>query len=506
LLHRSDHNYPEAVKAYKQALRIDPGNLQILKDLSLLQIQVRDLQGFAVTRNTLLTLKSNAKINWMAFALARHMTGDLRGAVKVIDIYLGTLTEESEELGRCFESSELALYKNSILAEIPDNYKEALDHLGVCEGIVVDRGAWLLSRAKYQLKLRDYIGAKQSVMALFDRGSTENHQVHTLYMCVLLEIDGDLCDEALNLTGTRIIATLIPLAPDQKQVIRDAYSTELAPKYPTSVAIQRIPISILEGDELMEALDGRCRRDLNRGVPSLASELLSYIFVERDGRYVRPDDPVDIRSHPVFKMIIAKVDSYVSCLESESKFSYHDDSEEPPSTLLWTWYLRAGLHEMAAEYAEGIALLDKCIEHTPTAVDIYELKARLLKAAGDMKSAVECLEKGRELDKQDRYINNETTKYMLQAGMEEDALKTISIFAKHEGNPEQNLFDMQCSWYELEVAACFERKHEYGKSLKKYGTLFSGVLLIRLLFCLSPSKDTLTNALPVRVAGTQPLL
>ena len=35
---RSD--YPEAIKCYRNALRIDPENMQILRDLSLLQVQV----------------------------------------------------------------------------------------------------------------------------------------------------------------------------------------------------------------------------------------------------------------------------------------------------------------------------------------------------------------------------------------------------------------------------------------------------------------------------------
>jgi hypothetical protein len=75
LMHRSDRNYPEAIKSYLQALRIDkvrskrprcaarPGrllrgcllrcvcpqdNMNILRDLSLLQIQMRELPGFLV--------------------------------------------------------------------------------------------------------------------------------------------------------------------------------------------------------------------------------------------------------------------------------------------------------------------------------------------------------------------------------------------------------------------------------------------------------------------------
>jgi N-alpha-acetyltransferase 15/16, NatA auxiliary subunit len=436
----------------------------------MLQIQMRDLDGFAVTRNTLLTLKPNAKINWMAFALARHLNGDLKGAVKVIDTYMGTLTEGSSELGRCFESSELTLYKNSILAELPDNFKEALDHLNVCEGIVVDRGAWLIKRAEYQLKIRDFIAARSSVMLMFERGMTENHSIHSIYMCAVLELDVSVCDEALKLPGTQTVASMMPLSDQQKKLLVEEYARELEPAFPGSLAIQRVPFCLLDSASLRRVLDLRCRRDLSKGVPSLCSELRSYLWVEKGDRFVRPMDPVDVKSHPNFHMFVDMVDEYVSNLETKSKFADSDEAEEPPLTLLWAWYLRAGLHELAGEYSEGISLMDRCIEHTPTVTDIYELKARVLKLAGDIGSAVECLDKGRELDKQDRYINNQTAKYMLQAGMEEEALKLVSLFTKHEGNPEQNLYEMQCSWYELELAACLARKREWGRSLKKYCT------------------------------------
>lgn len=38
LLYRSDREYREAIKCYRNALRIDPENIQILRDLSLLQV------------------------------------------------------------------------------------------------------------------------------------------------------------------------------------------------------------------------------------------------------------------------------------------------------------------------------------------------------------------------------------------------------------------------------------------------------------------------------------
>ncbi|CAG0879709.1 unnamed protein product [Darwinula stevensoni] len=46
LLQRSDKNYDEAITCYKNALKRDRDNIQILRDLSLLQIQMRDLEGY----------------------------------------------------------------------------------------------------------------------------------------------------------------------------------------------------------------------------------------------------------------------------------------------------------------------------------------------------------------------------------------------------------------------------------------------------------------------------
>ncbi|KAH8095847.1 hypothetical protein JL720_3179 [Aureococcus anophagefferens] len=68
LLYRSDRQYPQAIKSYKQALKIDPDNVQILRDLSLLQVQLRDGRGFLETRRKLLQLKPNNKMHWVAYA------------------------------------------------------------------------------------------------------------------------------------------------------------------------------------------------------------------------------------------------------------------------------------------------------------------------------------------------------------------------------------------------------------------------------------------------------
>eukprot|EP00581_Thalassiosira_minuscula_P017759 CAMPEP_0183722740 /NCGR_PEP_ID=MMETSP0737-20130205/14604_1 /TAXON_ID=385413 /ORGANISM="Thalassiosira miniscula, Strain CCMP1093" /LENGTH=974 /DNA_ID=CAMNT_0025952969 /DNA_START=188 /DNA_END=3112 /DNA_ORIENTATION=+ len=506
LLHRSSQNYAEAIKAYKQALRIDSENLQILRDMGLLQIQMRDLAGFRDTRLRILTLRPNSKVHWLTYALAVHVGGDPGAAAGVLDSYIGTLDGDGAEFRRNFESSELALYKNQIIAETDgggtDSIKKALFHLDEIHDVIVDQTGFLMVRLSYQLQLGMFESAIQTISSLFQRGSTEDHSVHGAYMCALLKCDRDTCVEVGKMRGTGTLATLRPLSEEERAILLRAYGSGendavtngnsdtnnnifqegLVKAFPKSSAIKRIYLTLLSpsSEEFKSAIDQHCQRQIFKGVPSLGWDLSSLYLMEQkqqtgqgtlQPRYVLAKDPIDIKSHPTYRLVVQLVDSYIASLVSNNTFPISGsgtNGEHPPSTLLWAWYLRSILHEQVGEYDAGIALIDKCIKHTPTAVDFYELKARLLEAGGDIQSAADVVDAGRDLDHQDRYINNQATKTLLRAGRGDEARKRISLFTRHEGNPDQNLYDMQCTWYELELADCLRKKGEFGRSLRKY--------------------------------------
>ena len=63
-------------QCYQNALKKDPNNLQILKDLSQLQIQRRNADGFRETRRKILLLKTNNRNNWSAHT--PHTAGEHR--------------------------------------------------------------------------------------------------------------------------------------------------------------------------------------------------------------------------------------------------------------------------------------------------------------------------------------------------------------------------------------------------------------------------------------------
>jgi N-alpha-acetyltransferase 15/16, NatA auxiliary subunit len=65
-------------------------------------------------------------------------------------------------------------------------------------------------------------------------------------------------------------------------------------------------------------------------------------------------------------------------------------------------------------------------------------------------------------------VNNKATKYYLRADRVEEAMNTIAMFTKHDGDSQQTLFDLQCIWYELEVGESYARKGFFGPALKKF--------------------------------------
>ena len=87
LLQRSDKKYDEAIKCYRNALKCEKDNLQILKDLSLLQLQMRDLEGYRETRHHLFKLRPSQQASWIGFAMSYHLLGDFETANKILETF-----------------------------------------------------------------------------------------------------------------------------------------------------------------------------------------------------------------------------------------------------------------------------------------------------------------------------------------------------------------------------------------------------------------------------------
>lgn len=114
-------------------------NLQILRDLSLLQIQIRDLEGYRDTRYTLLQLRPAQRVSWIGYAMSYHLLKDYDIALNILEEF--SKTQQSKSID--YEQSELLLYQNMVyreagaheqcLAHLEENRRYILDKLRVEE-------------------------------------------------------------------------------------------------------------------------------------------------------------------------------------------------------------------------------------------------------------------------------------------------------------------------------------------------------------------------------------
>ena len=112
LLQRSDKKYDEAIKCYRNALKWEPENIQILRDLSLLQVQMRDLEGYKETRFQLFKLRPSQRASWIGVAMSYHLLNDYEKALQILEEFRKTqqvIILERSERGR--RPSERSIFK-----------------------------------------------------------------------------------------------------------------------------------------------------------------------------------------------------------------------------------------------------------------------------------------------------------------------------------------------------------------------------------------------------------
>jgi peptide alpha-N-acetyltransferase len=419
LLYRSDEKYDDAIKCYQNAIRLDPENSQVLKDLSLLQIQQRDTEGFTETRRKILVTKQSNRNNWIAYAVGKHLCGHHAKAVEIIDSYDQT-ADEYEKVG--YEYSEMLLYKNMVLEE-SGNIEEAAKHLDEVESQVVDKLYVLERRAEMMIQL----GKKAEAEVVFRKLLTINPENYNYHHGLAKSLD--IADEAS-------LTTLY---------------AGLAVEFPKIDAIERLPLDFSTG-AAFEALVGKyIQARMRRGIPSLFRDLR------------------DLHKDPKkLELLRTLITGYVASLESDGRFTAEQEKNaEAPSALVWALYFQAQQLDMFGDQVTALATVERLLRHTPTHVDSYVLKARILKHAGDLPSAHTWMDQARRMDTADRYLNTKCTRYALRALDVPKAEETVTLFLR-DGDTLISLYDMQCSWYENSCGDTHVELGDAARALKQY--------------------------------------
>ncbi|KAF2145408.1 uncharacterized protein K452DRAFT_324414 [Aplosporella prunicola CBS 121167] len=433
ILYRSAKNYDESIKAYKFALRLEPDSVQIQRDLATLQVQIRDYQGYILSRKDMLKARPQLRQNWTALAVAYHLAGDYTNAIDILERFEETLKNPVSRSD--IEHSEAVIYKNTIMAEKGD-VEGALKHLDTIIKTNADRTAVMELRAEYLLKLDRKEEAEKAYRDLLERNSE-----YRLYY--------DGLEKSLGLDRSN---------PESLEKLEELYRS-FAEKSERLDAARRIPLDFLEGDKFRTAADSYLRRMLNKGVPST--------FANVKALY---QDPAKLKT--IHELVV----SY------ESEKQANGSASEPANGESSNQFEKAVLYFLAQHYnyhlsrdlSKAMEYIDRVIEMDPKFVDYTMTKARIWKHHGNTAKAAETMDQARRLDEKDRYINTKCAKYQLRNNDNETALDTMSKFTRNEavGGALGDLHDMQCMWYITEDGEAYMRQGKLGLALKRFQAIY----------------------------------
>lgn len=418
LLQRSERKYDEAIKAYRNALKWDKDNLQILRDLSLLQIQMRDLEGYRETRYQLLVLRPGQRASWIGYAMSYHLMKDFDMALSILEEFRKTQMPKAGD----YEHSELLMYQNMVVREA-GMLEEALHHLDRYESQIVDKLSLQEIRAELLMKL----GRSEKVGDIYKDLITRNPENWAYYKGLEDAIKPGTEEETLKLY------------------------TDVEEQYPRASAPRRIPLSFTTGDNFKGLMDTYFRRAFHKGVPPL--------FVTVKKLY---SDPWKQRT--VEDLVLG----YAENLKTHEKFALSDEGElESPTTLLWVYFFLACHYDFLGDTIKSVEYIDLALKHTPLLIELYVLKAKIFKHAGDIEEAVRLMDEAQSLDTADRYINSKCAKYMLRGNLIAESAEMCSKFTREGVSAVDNLNEMQCMWFQIESAAAYQRMGKWGDALKK---------------------------------------
>lgn len=417
LYYRHAKDYENAASAYASSMANRNANPGIIRDLASTLSQLRNLKSLPKTRMSYLQAEPGYRANYSSAAMAYDLTGEPRSAVKICeqieDIIADKLVEEDT-----YENSSLALYKGTLLAQYDlEGALEYVDKLLASDDKYKcnDSTGMHKLRAEVLFKLGKFAEAEGDIRKLLQINPDNMEYYHMLFNS--LDIDSE---------------------PEKKLQV----CQELAKQYPKSDLPKNFPLTFLEPEsaQLKDCMYDYISSNLKRGVPAIFS-CLKKLYSKQEIR-------------PVIEQIITQLES--------------EDDGSNPLTYTWIKYFFAQHYYQCGEYAKAMTKIEEGIAITPTLLELYMYKARILKHQGALVKAAEVMNYTRELDLQDRFINTKATKYYLRAGMIKDAIDTITIFTKNDEAKTgiRDLHTLQACWFVSELAESL--RHVFKKEVELY--------------------------------------
>ena len=458
LVASKERRYGDAAKSYARALKIDSGNSLVMRDLSSMYAQMREMKGYVEIRRKILAAKPDQRSSWFALAIGLHLIGEHDESVGTIEKYeeirkegkftgRGSWRDEDASMVK-FDASELALFKATVKRDA-GRPKDALEYLEAQEAVVVDKVGYLelVGQCQTQLGMRD--AAATTYRRLLERLPDSDAYHRALRSA--MSLPEDIHDGAGE------------ISEGDREKLKALYA-DLRESLEYCGAARRLPLSFTKaGDEFTKLVVAYIEKPIRKGVPS--------VFEDLRNLYSNPE-----KTKLLEKIFIDTVEQLKSKGVFPSGGATSGDEEKQECVMYAVNLLAMHYDEMAqrspnggaAEYSKALSLIDEAIAmDSSKQPEFYLNKGRFLEHAGDVQLAAEVADEARKLDLADRFLNSNAVRYMFRAGRSVYAERLASMFAR-DGDQANGMYEMEATWFELEAAKCHADAGRRGRSLKYY--------------------------------------
>ena len=450
LFYKELKNYTQAVKCYTFANKYDPENLNILKDLSNLLLYLGNFDDFRKYSLQCVSIKSSLSINWVQYSLAEYFLKDYERALHAIDSVLKSFEDTMKKQ----EMHEVLLFKSNILFKL-NKYEECIDLLEKnLDKWCVDRATFIEKIINACIKTNNVEkGIKYCKMAL--KINPENVFIYLSYF--------NLKIKDLNFSKYEDLFTLEEKSPKRKEIY-DILVKEIEPELTKVKINEKIKLGLLEEEDFKKAFSKYFYKNIKSNLPSFFNNIK---FI-----YQYPQQKSKI---PIIESILV---SNISSIEKEKSLTKEilslniDNSNlNIPTTFIWVYYFSAQHFEILGNSEKALEYINKAIKLTPSVVEFFMVKARILKHNLLYEESAIAMGKAKDLDLSDRYLNAKHAKSVIRNDDVDEGSKIMMEFVK---NPliEENMLRYQCLWFKIETGIAYLKA---GKLLLSH-RMFKGIL------------------------------
>ena len=421
IFHKEKGNYSQAMKSYNKALNFAPTNFNIIRDLSYMQLYLRQLDSFVQTCKLGVENKPGMLINWVTLAFSYSLVKDYKSALAA----LNSVEKLGKETLKKNDIHELKLF-NAMIQSKDKKYEEAMNYLIHFKSELIDKPMVYDMIVQNAIKAKKYnIGLDYCTKAL--NLNPDNINL-ILYYFIMKINQNDFQPKTYN--------DLLNIQENYKY-LKDMIEvlSELKNNYPKSKIIKNLELSFSQNEEFEKKFENYFINQLEITIPSI---FINIQFIYK------------LQPHKI-KIIQKILDKYNSNIKSSSKIN---DNLDLPIHVAWIYFYEAQHYLFLSELEEAINYINVAIDITPSVIEFYMVAAKIFKHSYMIDNYILAYDKARMLDVGDRYLNAKTAKIYLRSG---DIEKNSELMKEFVSDPltEENIKFTETLWYLNECGGAF---------------------------------------------------